>query len=155
MAESIGIRANPNAIYYCVLNDIADSTNIKIVDKVLVPKALEIPEQLKFIRNTFKDIFFENSIKNACIRITESNAQSVSITRIYLEGVLQELIASSMIEKYFVGQISNISAKLGIERSAFKPFVAGESNFKDLEIWQDWDSLEREAVLAAFSANNL
>lgn len=155
MPDTIGIRANPNAVYYCVLNDTADSTNVKIVDKVLVPKALEIPEQLKFIRNTFKDIFIENNVKNACIRVTESNAQSTSILRIYLEGVLQELIASSMIEKYFIGQISNISTKLGIERSAFKPFVAGESNFNGLDIWQDWDAMEREAVLAAFAANNL
>lgn len=155
MPEAIGIRANPNAIYYCVLSEDADSINIKIIDKVLVPKALETPEQLKFIRNTFKDIFLENSITNACIRITESNAQSTNIPRIYLEGVLQELIASSIIERYFVGQISSISAKLSIDRATFKPLVNGESSFNDLEIWPELDAFKREAVLAAFAANNL
>jgi len=155
MISAIGIRANPNAIYYCVLNSSDVDVEIKIIDQIVIPKSLEVPEQLKYVRNTFKDIFDENKIKNACIRITESNAQRVNIPRIYLEGVIQELIASSTIEKYFVGQISNISPKLGIERAEFKPFVKGEADFKGLAIWKELDEVSREAVLAAFASITL
>lgn len=155
MATAIGIRANPNAIYFCVLEQEADVINIKIIDKVIVPKVLEAPEQLKFIRNTFKDIINENQVIRACIRITESNAKKVSIPRVNIEAVLQELIASSTIEKYFVGQISSISAKLGIDRSDFKPFVSGENNFMELELWPELSPEGREAVMACFSSIKL
>lgn len=155
MAAAIGIRANPNAVHFCVLDQEADDINIRIIDKVIVPKVLDAPEQLKFIRNTFQDIINENKVIRACIRITESNAQRISISRVNIEAVLQELIASSTIEKYFIGQISSISAKLGIERSAFKPFVMGEKNFMELELWPELSPEAREAVMACFGSIKL
>jgi len=155
MKVSIGIRANPNQINYCVLSGTIDEFEIKIIDKIVNPKSLDVPEQLKFLRSTLGDIINENKVSNACIRITESNAQTVNVRRIYIEGVIQELIASSTIERYYVGQISSISAKIGIAREEFKPFAAGEAIFLGIDTWNELSSEERECVMAAFSALNL
>lgn len=155
MQTAIGIRANPTQITYCVLTGTADLFEIKLIDKIVNPKSLDVPEQLKFIRSTLCDIINENNVNFACIRITESNAQQISVPRIYMEGVIQELIASSTITKYFIGQISNISSRLGIDRVDFKPYANGQKVFFEIDIWKDLSIEERESLMASASALNL
>ncbi len=155
MKKSIGIRVTPAAIYFSVVTYENEVLEIILIDKINNPKALEVPEQLKFLRNTLCDIINEFNITNACIRITESNAQSFSISRIYIEAVIQELFASSTIIKYYVGQISNISAKLGIERAAFKPFAQGKESFMGIENWNNFSLEQRESLMSAISAINI
>jgi len=155
MNISIGIRANPNQVCYSVISEDEDTINVLLVDKIVIPKSLDTPEQLKFVRSTLRDIINEHGVSFACIRITESNARKVNIGRIYLEGVIQELIASSVVKKYYVGQISSISAKLGIDRTEFKPFVNGENEFMNMKIWADIILEERESIMAAISALKL
>ena len=155
MKRSIGIRVTPSTVYFSVVSYENEELEITLVDKITNPKALNIPEQLKFLRNTLCDIINEFSITNACIRITESNAQSINITRIYIEGVIQELFASSTIVKYYVGQISSISANLNIERSTFKPFAEGKSSFMEIENWQSFSLEQRESLMSAISALNI
>lgn len=155
MQTSIGIRVNPNEVTYCILTGTRDCFEIKQIDRIVNPKSLETPEQLKFIRNTLYDIINENQIKLACIRITESNAQQISVSRIYMEGVIQELIASSTITKYFIGQISSISSRLRIERADFKPYAKGENIFLEIHDWKQLSLEEREAFMASLSALNL
>lgn len=151
---SIGIRVKPDCIIYSIIQENNGDKEIILMDKVNVPVALEVPEQLKFIRSTFLDIIYENKVNRACIRITESMAQKPSIERINIEAVIQELIASSTVEKYFVGQISNISAKLGIARENFKKII--ESKKCDLiEEWSTFKKEEKESLLAALSAFNI
>jgi len=155
MKKSIGIRVTPPTIYFSVVTYVNEELEIILLDKINNPKALEVPEQLKFLRNTLCDIINEFSITNACIRITESNAQSLNITRVYIEGVIQELFASSTIVKYYVGQISNISANLGIERAAFKPFAQGKESFLGIENWKSYSTEQRESLMSAVSALNI
>ena len=113
-----------------------------------------MPEQLKFIRSTFLDIIYENNVNRACIRTTESMALKPSIERINIEAVIQELIASSTVEKYFVGQISNISARLGMARENFKKIIdSKECDF--IEDWHSFNKEEKESLLASFSALNI
>jgi len=152
---SIGIRATPSCIFYAIVKENKDSFEIISIDKLVVPTALIIPEQLKFIRNTFLDIVDEFNINLACIRVTESTAQQTSNFRIAIEAVVQELFASSSIEYYFSGQISNISAKLSFNRDLFKSYVAGTVSYLDLDGWSKYNSESREALLAAFSALKL
>lgn len=152
MKKSIGIRVTPSTVYFSVVSYENEELEITLVDKINNPKALSIPEQLKFLRNTLCDIINEFGITNACIRITESNAQSVNITRIYIEGVIQELFASSTIVKYYVGQISSISANLGIERATFKPFAEGKEIFMEIENWKSFSLEQRESLMSAISA---
>lgn len=153
---SIGIRVKPDAVIYSVIQETDDSKEIIVIDKVNVPIALEIPEQLKFIRSTFLDIVLENQINLACIRVTESIVRKISVERINIEAVIQELIASSSIEKYYVGQIATISAKLGIAREKFKPIIESkESKCEFFDDWNQYNKEEKESLLAALSAFNI
>ena len=133
MKKSIGIRVTPSVVFFSVVTYENEELEITLIDKINTPKALNIPEQLKFLRSTLCDIINEFSITNACIRITESNSKSINITRIYIEGVIQELFANSTIVNYYIGQISNISANLGIERASFKPYAEGKEVFMNIE----------------------
>lgn len=153
--KSIGIRVTPSSIYYTIVESNGEELEIIVTDKINNPKALIVPEQLKFLRNTLCDIINEFKIGNACIRIAEPTAQSTSINRVYIEGVMQELFASSTIEKYFVGQISNISSNLGIKRSDFKPFAEGKEIFLGIENWKKYSLEQRESFMSAISALNL
>lgn len=151
---SIGIRVKPDCIIYSIIKENDGDKEIILIDKINVPVALEVPEQLKFIRSTFLDIIYENKVNRACIRITESMALKPSIERINIEAVIQELIASSTVEKYFVGQISNISAKLGMARENFKKIIESkECDF--IEEWFNFDKEEKESLLASLSALNI
>jgi hypothetical protein len=155
MKKSIGIRVTPSTLYFSIVSYENEELEIIVIDKINNPKALNIPEQLKFIRNTLCDIINEFKITNACIRITESTAKSISIPRIYIEGVIQELFASSTIIKYYVGQISSISANLGIERAQFKPYAEGKEIFFEIENWKGYSLEERESLLSSISALNI
>ncbi len=152
MQKSIGIRVTPSSIYFSIVSYEKEVLEIVVIDKINNPKALNIPEQLKFLRNTLRDIINEFDITNACIRITESNAQSINISRIYIEGVIQELFASSTIIKYYVGQISSISSILGIERTKFKPYAEGKEVFLEIDNWKTYSLEERESLMASISA---
>ncbi len=57
-------------------------------------------------------------------------------------------------ESYYVGQISSISAKVGIARADFKRYVQGEIDLDLVENWGQLGSEEREAVLAAMGATD-
>lgn len=154
MNTSIGIRVKPDAIIYSIIQESTDCKNILIIDKLNVPKVLEVPEQLKFIRNTFLDIIFENHVNRACIRVTESIAIKPSLERINIEAVIQELIASSSIEKYYIGKIANISSHLGFSRDYFKLYLE-KGVYPGIERWSNYNKEQKESLLAALSALNL
>ena len=155
MIKSIGIRASPSTVYYSIVAYDNEALEIHVVDRINNPKALLMPEQLKFLRNTLCDIINEFHVTNACIRVTESNAQRLSIARIYIEGVVQELFASSTIIKYYVGQISSISSRLEINRADFKPYSEGVNNFMGIAHWAKFSNEERESIMSAISALNI
>lgn len=151
---SIGIRVKPDCVIYSIIRENDNDNEVLIVDKVNVPVALEIPEQLKFIRCTLLDIIYENQVNKACIRITETTAQKISIERVNIEAIIQELFASSTIEKYYIGQISNISAKLGMARENFKKIIdSKECDF--IKDWNNFNKEEKESLLASLSALNI
>ena len=154
MNTSIGIRVKPDSIIYSIINKTEDEITIEIVDKLNVPKVLEAPEQLKFIRNTFLDIIFENQVNKACIRVTENIAMKPSLERINIEAVIQELIASSTIEKYYVGKIANISSHLGFHRDMFKSYLE-KVEYTGIKDWSKYNKEQKESLLAALSALNL
>ena len=150
--NSIGIRATPNELYYSIVQGEENEIEIKIIDRINIPKAIELPEQLKFLRDTLSDIINEFQITNACVRVTESIAQTKDIKRTYIEGVIQELFASSTIERYYIGQVSSISAKLNIKRDDFKKYVDNKLTFLDIENWDKYKKEERESIMSAISA---
>lgn len=151
--NAIGIRAFPKEIIFSIVNvEDKDAPYVVSTGKAMVPVSLNLPEKLNYIRKTFKDIIFEFDACCAGIRITESNAQSVDITRISFEAILQELLSSSSVKKYFIGQISSISARLKLKRENFKEIVAKEGVFKVIDNWKDYSTPQKESILVAIAA---
>ena len=148
---TIGIRAAPTVVTFAVYD--SESHGVVNVEEIKIPAAFSVPDALKYLRSNLLDILREFKIAKAGIRASEPNAQNPSIERIQIEGVIQETFASSDLEAYYVGHISSISARIGVQRTEFKPLVAGEKEF-DVENWDKMSSAEREAVLCAVGAVN-
>ncbi len=146
----IGIRVEPSAVTFVVFD--VDQNTIINSEKIKIPKALIVPEKLKFIRVNLLDVLREYKIQKAGIRITESNAQTIKVERIQIEGVIIETFASSTLQNYFCGQISSISKLLGIERIDFKKYLDGTLNYDVVENWNNFSTIEKEACFAAIGA---
>lgn len=148
--RTIGIRAAPKAVTFVVFD--ADADAVLNVEDIRIPIAFHTPEALKYVRNNLLDILREYGIERAGIRVTEPSAQSPNIARIQIEGVVQEAFASSLLKSYYVGQISSISARLGIERADFKRYVDGQLDCP-VENWASLRKEQREALLCAMGAS--
>ena len=149
---TIGIRAAPKVITFAVYN----SGNRKVinVEEIKIPAALSTPDALKYLRSNLLDVLREFKVSKAGIRASEPSAQSISIEKVQIEGVIQEAFASSDLSAYYVGHISSISSRVGIPRTDFKPLVAGEKDF-EIENWHEMAEVEREAILCAVGAVNV
>lgn len=148
--NTIGIRVKPAGVTFAVLN--TRDQQVINVETIKVPKAMQTPDALKYIRNNILDIIREYEVSHAGLRVTESTAQTLSVPRIEIEGVIQEAFASSTLKSYYCGQIATIASRVGIPRGDFKPYVEGLRMFSPVENWGDLDREEREAVFAALGA---
>ena len=148
---TIGIRAAPKAVTFAVYD--SENQTILNVEAIKIPAAFSRPDRLKYVRSNLLDILREFKVSKAGIRASEPSAQSQNIERIELEGVIQEAFASSELSDYYVGHISSISSRVGIERRAFKPLVDGELEYP-VENWDNLSREQREAVLCAVGAVN-
>ncbi len=151
--KTIGIRASTQEVTFAIFD--TDSNTIINIETIKIPKALSTPDSLKYVRNSILDILREYDIQSAGIRVTESSAQSLNISRISIEAVIQESFASSELSSYYCGQISNISSKVGIERDQFKPMVEGTVNYDAVQNWNSMTKEKREAIFTAIGAKNV
>lgn len=152
MTVAIGIRARPKEIFYSVMESTDGQTKLLSSSKLIIPVALSMPEQLKFVRTTMLDIIYEFGATKAGIRITESFAPGADNTRVGLEAVIQELLASSSVESYFVGQIANISRRLSFPKENFKKFVANELEYQAVENWRTFGKEAKESILVGLAS---
>lgn len=150
---TIGIRVSPKIIFFAIYD--SDTDTVVNIEGIKVPAAFSTPESLKYVRNTILDILREYQVAKAGIRITESMAKGLSIERVQIEGVIQEAFASSSLKNYYIGQISSIAAKLGIDRADFKKYLSGELDFERVESWGSLSQNEKEAVFCAIGATNV
>lgn len=148
--RTIGIRVAPKRVTFVVYD--ASESEILNVEEITVPKAMDTPEQLKFVRGTILDVIREYGVTRAGIRVSEAVAQNPSIERIELEGVIQEAFASSDVEAYFCGRIANIAARLGIARTQLKSHLDGDTDYAAVEDWMAHSKEQREAIVAAIGA---
>jgi hypothetical protein len=148
--RTIGIRVAPKAVTFVVYD--SDEDSVLNVEDIRIPIAFATPDALKYVRNNLLDVLREYEIERAGIRVTEPSAQTTNIDRIQLEGVIQEAFASSNLQDYYVGQISSISKKLGIQRTDFKRYIEGELQW-DVENWEVLNDKQREALLCAIGAS--
>ncbi|WP_147694527.1 hypothetical protein [Vogesella mureinivorans] len=149
--KTIGIRAAPKVVTFAIYD--VEQNSIVNVEEIKIPAAFSTPDALKYLRLNLLDIIREYEVERAGIRVTEPNAQSMRIERIQIEGVIQEAFASSDLRSYYIGQISSISKRLGLDRARFKPIVGGENDL-DIENWGGMSKEEREAILCAIGAKD-
>lgn len=150
--RAIGIRVSPKRVFYAVVTRTDLLCELLTTSSLLVPPALEPPDQLRFVRATLLDIIAEYTVKRAGIRISEYTAQKISFERINMEGVVQELLSSSDVEAYFAGRIATIGALLREpDRARVKRYFEGEQ-FMNVPGWDSYPSEAREAIITAVAA---
>lgn len=151
--HTLGLRVSPKEITFCVF-DISNN-NIVNLEEICVPNALEIPEKLKYVRATLLDVLREYDIQKAGIKLTEPNAQKISIERVQIEGVIQETFASSMLKAYYQGPLATISSKLDMNKTALKELINESAECDFVSDWNDYKEKEREAIVVAIGARNV
>lgn len=148
---TIGIRAAPKSVVFAIFD--TDTSTIHTVEKIVIPAAFEPPDALKYVRSNLLDILREFRVEKAGLRTTESFAAGTNINRIMFEAVILEAFASSNLKAYYIGQVSSIAAKIGIERNQFKLMIANTQT-PDIENWARMSKEEREAILCAKGAEH-
>lgn len=149
---TIGIRAQPAGLVFAVYD--GDQKAIVNVEEIRIPAAFDVPEGLKYVRSNLLDVLREYRVEQAGVRVTEPSARSPSVERVQIEGVVQEAFASSTVRSFYVGQISSISRRLGMNRTDFKSMVSGNKD-PGVDDWQKHGTLQREAILTAMGAANV
>lgn len=149
---TIGLRVSPTEVTYALFEGTDNS--VVDLDHIVVPTAMAWPSALKYVRSNLLDIIREYRVSFAGIRLTENNAQTPSIQRLHLEGVIQEAFASSDLKGYFAGAIPALAVRLGIPSTDMKPIIKGRN---DLEVgnWGEMTEKQREALIAAMAVKNV
>jgi hypothetical protein len=133
-----------------------DGENFSLINQeLLIPVSFDIPQKLKYVRKTMLDIFNEYNIIKAGIRVTEPIGDANDF-RIMLEGIIQELIASSKVEQYFTGVKASIGSKLGIPNDgSITEIMEGKLPFENIPDWSSISKEHRECIMIAFATKNL
>jgi hypothetical protein len=151
---SIGFRVSPSKVTYALVQKTADGFTLVDASAVFIPPALETPRQLQFIRTTLLDVMDEYAVTRAGLRLAEGLAQRRNPFRLNLEGVVQELLASSSVERFVAGPIATMASLLGhgADRAIVKKLIQGEVTPEYAINWRSLSEDEREAVLMAVAA---
>lgn len=152
--KTLGLRVSPKCIFFCVVERVEDEVNILVVDKIIVPIALAIPDKLSFLRTIVYTIINQYQIDNAIIRRIEDNSKTVDVARVNIEGVLQELISNCRIQKYRTCKLAQLGQILGQDAKEMKACV-NENNIFEIEKWSTYKKEERESILCALAASEL
>lgn len=145
----LGVRAAPKVtsfVVYCT-----EESKLMCVDVIKMPAILDTPEKLKYVRNNILDILNLYSVELAAIRVTENNADNLSIDRLYIEAVIQEAFSSSDIKKYYTIRKSGMKSSLELSEATYKEILKSRSSLKEIDN-SNFTPETNEAVLAALSA---
>lgn len=149
----LGIRVEPKKTTFVVLRKTDGEYEVINSEVIKVPSALDFPEKLKYIRNCVLDILREYSICYAGIRVAEANTQNLDITRLHIEGVVQEAFSSSDVSSYFTGRKTSIAARLNLKPKQLEAVFKGERDFNGIVNWNILSQKNsREAALVAMGA---
>lgn len=149
--NTMGIRVSPSFVTFAIYDANADA--VVNVEEIIIPVAFDESESLKYIRSNILDVMREYAVLRAGIRATEPSAQSPSISRIEMEGVIKEAFASSNLESFYIGHISSIASRLNLSRDKLKPIIEGSVD-PGIENWTSLSKEKREAILCAKGAVN-
>ena len=87
MESAIGIRVSPKEIYYTIFKYDEQRNLDYFNESLIIPKALDIPRKLSYIRTTLYSLICEYGITNAGLRIVEGNSNNNDPFRINVEGL--------------------------------------------------------------------
>jgi hypothetical protein len=149
---TMGLRAAPTFVTFAIFD--SEAYSIVNLEDIKVPASFDWPIALKYVRSSVLDVLREYSVDKAGVRTSEPVAQSLSIERIQIEGVIQEAFASSGLLRYFAGPIAVGASFLWADRASFKPMTRDGRNDMDIDGWADMSEVRREAVLYAMGASN-
>jgi hypothetical protein len=154
MVIAIGMRVSPAEITFAVATVEEGAVQIRALDTVTVPDALDLPDKLRFVRTTLLDVIEEYGATRAGLKLVEHTAQGRHELRMNLEGVVQELLASSAVDRYFAGRIDRLAYLLGdVTRPQVRRSVRGEEPIDRLPHSDRYrHPADRESVLAAVAA---
>ncbi|MCC0567524.1 hypothetical protein [Brevibacillus borstelensis] len=152
--NAIGIRVSPQIIYYALANEEERAFTTKVLN---VPKALDTPECLAFIRTTMLTIIGQFDVQRAGIRVYEGNTQYMDRFRMNVEGVVQELLANSTVERHFTGTKKSIASRLQLTETDVKQILEGHLQIPGVNDpqWATYKLEQRESILTAFAALQL
>lgn len=155
--KAIGIRARAKDIVYCVVEETETIFYIHANEKLIVPQALEMPDRLSYVRTSFESIIKEYDVENAGIRIAEmsNNLNNSIIERVYLEGVIQELLSNCSVEKYFSGRKNTIARLLDTDQKMISAYMDGDKALYGFDNWSSYSKEDREAIVAGFASLQL
>ena len=155
MRRSIGLRATTNRVWFSVI-ELSESGMLELLvaNSLPFPAALSPPNQLRFVRQAIADTISEYRVVVAGIRLAEPVARKPPPrSRLHVEGVIQELLASSTVEAYFYGPIASMARLLEEPTKAIKRYVAGDP-FRDVRGWTERKPQQRESILVAVAAHS-
>lgn len=153
--RSIGIRVSPSEVNYCITEKTDGVVSILGYDKIIIPKAWDVPSQLAYVRTNLNSIFTEFEIVKAGIRVHEGNTMNLSIERIYLEGVIQELLADCTVHRYFLGKLSSIAKLIEEPLAKVKEYVEGDDSLIEIAGVSKSAKGIRESIITALAASEL
>ncbi len=129
--RTLGIRVEPKQISFVVYCN--NEKTLLCVDVITIPKALEVPEQLKYVRNNVLDILREYQVERAALRVAEGIAKNQSIPRYYLEAVIQEAFSSSNVIAYQVVRMSSIMSRLKLNKADYNLILESKSSINNID----------------------
>ncbi|WP_416777991.1 hypothetical protein ACNFJN_07300 [Xenorhabdus budapestensis] len=149
--RTLGVRAEPKQVSFVVFCN--KENDLLCVDKIVVPKTLEIPEQLKYIRNSILDILREYQIQNAALRVAEGVSINKSVLRYYIEAVIQEALSSSNVKYYFVMRMNTIISRLKINKDDYNSILNSYKKLNNIDN-SSFKKTMNEAMMVAIAAVN-
>jgi hypothetical protein len=154
MKNSLGIRVSGENVFLCILKSNKDY----IYEQIILPKVFDLPNKLKYLRFNLIDILDEYEIKFVSLKVIEFNSRNFDLTRCFIEGVIQETLASSTIDSYTIDKLQNLSKKLKLKTDIIKLLISNNDNFFDYLSNCGFDKLikpnkeKRESFLLALSS---
>lgn len=158
-ADAIGFRASPNEVYYATARWIDDDKfEIGGSEMLTVPRcAMHGPQKLQFLRTNIADVIKALGVKAAFVKEEGYSGYGKDGSRLRIEGVIQELVASGEVETFASGRLAEIGRLIGLDKSKCKDLKKNKRTWDDLEDpdWGMYEEAQRESILSAIAALHL
>jgi hypothetical protein len=151
MKRAIGIRVEPKAMHWAIVEGTCAEPILVDSATISVPKTYSEAQTLSWLRGRAKELVLRHKPKAAAIKYTEQIARGgggdSARVRCRIEGVILQLFDEEQLE-IFTGNFRRLSGQMG-SKSA-KQYIGGE-DLRGLD-WAGHSTLRREAILAGVAA---